>query len=335
MRCIGENWLELFDTECRADDGWRPSRTARSAGGSIITYRTQTIRAGEQIEVRAYPIWNTAPEIPGDPKNRKSPEAMARANETNARLKFARKANTNFTAADTLLTTTYTEGYLPDAEQAKRDMRNYLNRINHACKKAGLPNARYMGVTEGKREGSKQTRLHHHCLISCGLSREELEGLWKMGRVRAERLQPDRYGLTALANYLMKNPQGAKRYFCSRNLKEPVITKADTKLSIRRAERMAADVEEAAPEIFRKLYPDCEFLDCNVKRGKFVEGVYICAKLRKVATEKPKKGGRGDAACGGAKKQERSGGRSRTGTSDGTQPKPKSSKEAGSATSRH
>jgi hypothetical protein len=138
-----------------------------------------------------------------------------------------------------------------------------------------------MGVSEGKREGSQQKRVHHHIVISCGLSRDELEAIWGKGRARTDRLQADRYGYTALARYLMKEPEGAKRYFCSRNLKEPVITVSDTKLSVRKAERLARDVEDAAPAIFSRMFKNCEFLDCVVKRSDFVPGVYIYARMRR------------------------------------------------------
>ena len=70
--------------------------------------------------------------------------------------------------------------------------------------------------------------------------------IWRKGSVRTDRLQADRFGYTALARYLMKEPEGAKRYFCSRNLKEPVITVSDTKLSIRKAERIAQSAARPA-----------------------------------------------------------------------------------------
>ena len=159
-----------------------------------------------------------------------------------------------------------------------------------------------MGVSEGRREGSRQKRVHHHIVISCGLSRDELEAIWGKGRSRTDRLQADRYGYTALARYLTKEPEGAKRYFCSRNLKEPVITVSDTKLSVRKAERLARDVEDAAPAIFGRMFKNCEFLDCVVKRSDFVPGVYLYARLRRLGApskqERQPGGGRGGRARG-------------------------------------
>ncbi len=281
MKHTAENLLELFNREITEIEKPNTRRIIRRAG-EVIGYRIQKITAGNQIELIIYPIWSTAPEIAGSPQCRKSAEAIERANATNAQRHFERKLNTNFTDADYRLDLTYHNDYLPEDREAQRDVRNYLRRVQYACRKAGLPPPKYMGISAGKREGSRQIRVHHHIAISCGLTRDDLEAIWGKGRASCDRLQADRYGYTALAIYLTKKPQGAKRYFCSRNLKEPTVTVADTKLSMRRAEEIARDMEENAPVIFGKLYKDCEYLDCTVKRSDFVSGVYIYARLRKI-----------------------------------------------------
>jgi hypothetical protein len=313
MQFTAEELFELRDAKGRDIGDMLPPRVCPS-GGTVLGYRVKTIRSGEQVEVEAFPIWAIVPTMPDGSPVRKSAEAIARANARNARKYFERKMNANFCDRDYRIDLTYAEDPLPDAAQAQRDVQNYLRRVKYACKKQGLTPPRYMGVSEGKREGSRQKRVHHHIVISCGLSREELEAIWKKGRVRTDRLQADRYGYTALARYLMKEPEGAKRYFCSRNLKEPVITVSDTKLSLHKAERIAQSAEENAPAIFTKLYPDHEFLDCQVKRSDFVAGVYIYVRLRKNQIKQQRR----DARCldggGGAV----SAGRSRTDGRRGT-----------------
>jgi len=293
MRHSGENWLELFSIDQTSGKPTVPPRVMWGEG-TVLNYRVKTIRSGTQIEVETVPVWSTAPI--GFPV-KKSREAINRANAENTRKHFERKMNTNFTDLDYRIDLTYADDYLPDALQAKLDVENYLRRVKYACRKKGLPPPRYMGVSEGKREVSRQKRIHHHIVVSCDLARDELEAIWKKGRVRAEHLQADRYGYTALARYMMKEPEGAKRYFCSRNLKEPNITTSDTKLSIRKAERIALAVEENAPEILQKLYKDCEFLDCKVKHSDFVAGVYIYLRLRKNNTKK-----RSEGKCSGGGK---------------------------------
>ena len=306
MMYSAEDWLELMGIEVRDAGELLPPRDIRPSG-KVLLYRTKTIRSGDQVEVEAFPIWATAPTLPDGSPLRKSAEAIARANARNARKYFERKLNTNFCDLDYRIDLTYADDFLPDAAQAQRDVQNYLRRVKYACRKQGLPQPKYMGVSEGKREGSRQKRVHHHIVISCGLSRDELESIWKKGRVRTDRLQADRFGYTALARYLMKEPEGAKRYFCSRNLREPTVTVSDTKLSIRKAERIAQAVEESAPAIFERLYPGCEFLDCQVKHSDFVAGVYISVRLRKQDTKNER---RDKPYSGGGKA--RSAGRSRT-----------------------
>ncbi|MDD3212097.1 MAG: hypothetical protein PHY64_00355 [Eubacteriales bacterium] len=287
MKYSAENLLALFDIESKAVDPAEVRKIVRGAG-EVINYCIKTIRSGNQIEVEGYPIWSTEPAIPGDPQSKKSAEAISRANAKNARKHFERKMNANFTDDDYRIDLTYADDYLPDADQAWKDVRNYLRRVKYACRKQGLPPPKYMGVSEGRREGSKQKRVHHHIVIACGLSRDELEAIWKKGRVRADRLQADRYGYAALAKYMMKEPEGAKRYFCSRNLKEPKVTISGTRISFRKVERLVVDVEENAPEIFQKMYKGCEYLDCVAKRTKYVSGMYIYARLR-MPERKPKK----------------------------------------------
>lgn len=313
MKYSAEELLSLFDIEVRDSVELLPPRVSRS-GSVVITQRTKTIRSGDLVEVESFPIWSTIPTMPDGSPVRKSAEAIARANARNARKYFERKMNTNFCDLDYRMDLTYADDRLPDATQAQRDVQNFLRRVKYACKKQGLPPPKYMGVSEGKREGSRQKRVHHHIVISCGLSREELEAIWKKGRVRTDRLQADRYGYTALARYLLKEPEGAKRYFCSRNLKEPVVTVSDTKLSLRKAERIAMSAEENAPAIFAKLYPDHEFLDCQVKRSEFVAGVYIYVRLRKKQIKQDRRGARCADGGGGAV----SAGRSRTDGKRGT-----------------
>jgi len=308
-----EVWLALFDNEIRDAGDMIPPRVIWP-NGKVLLYRTKTIRSGDQVEVEVFPIWATAPTLSDGTPITKSPEAMARANAGNARKHFERKMNVNFCDRDYRIDLTYAGDELPDANQAQRDVQNYLRRVKYACRKQGLPPPKYMGVSEGKREGSHQKRVHHHIVISCGLSREEMERIWRKGRVRTDRLQADRYGYTALARYLMKAPEGAKRYFCSRNLKEPVITFSDTKISLRKAEHIAQAMEEKAPAIFTRLYPNHEFIDCQVKRTDFVAGVYIYVRLRKQPINKEK---RRDARCSDGGGGARPAGRSRTGGNTG------------------
>lgn len=151
MRYVGDKWLALFAHEKASDEPITPSNLMHG-DSTVIHYRVKTIRSGTQIEVEAVPIWSTAPSmIPA----KKSPEAIRRANAENTRKHFERKMNTNFRDEDYRVDLTYADDCLPDARQARQDVGNYLRRVKYACQKRGLPPPRYMGVSEGKREGSR------------------------------------------------------------------------------------------------------------------------------------------------------------------------------------
>lgn len=81
---------------------------------------------------------------------------------------------------------------------------------------------------------------HFHMFATGGLSKREMENLWGKGvRVNCNTYQPERFGPEAAARYMSKDPQGSKRFGCSRNLKKPDIKAKDGKVSRRTVERMA------------------------------------------------------------------------------------------------
>jgi hypothetical protein len=128
------------------------------------------------------------------------------------------------------------------------------------------------------------------------MDRDEAERLWGKGWANCKRLQPDEYGLEAVARYMIKNPKGNKRWCASKNLVEPREYIADKKLSRRRVEQMAREVEDAPRAIFEKLFPEYAFTDCTVKRSEFVAGAYVYARMRRKVVKQDahagKRGGR-------------------------------------------
>ena len=172
------------------------------------------------------------------------------------------------------------KGQVPDEAQARKDIQNYIRRVKAYRKKNGMDELKYIYVIEFENgEGRKKTRVHHHVIMS-GMDRDAAERLWTNGWANTRRLQPDEYGLEALARYIVKDPKGKKRWSASRNLKEPKVTTADTKFTRRMAERLAKDFETDGPQIFAKLFPDCALNDCAIFRSDFVAGAYIYAKMR-------------------------------------------------------
>lgn len=256
----------------------------------VFRYRARSIKAGNVLEVEIFPIWNTQNEV-RKAKRATTREAQRNLNDRNAKKKLIRKINANFTEEDLCVTLTYKGGFVPDEEQARRDIRNYLRRVRQYRRKNGLPELKYVYVIEYGGGDGRRKRVHHHVIMS-GMDRDIAEELWQgRGWANSRRLQPDDYGLEALARYMTKEPNGGKRWAASKNLVDPKITEADTKISKRRVEKMAADFEEAPAEILCKLFPGYDFNECNVKHSSYVAGAYIYAKMHRRPAPPPKTGG--------------------------------------------
>lgn len=203
-----------------------------------------------------------------------SPPKQRNLNDKRARRYFIQLINTNFSQGDIHLTVTYDRDHLPETEEdAKREVRNYLRRVEYRRKKLGLPPMKYIVVTE---YGAKGKRIHHHIIMSGGISRDDLELMWTQERInwkKAERdpdyrrslrrtgyanadsLQSGENGFEALARYLMKEPAGKKRWSGSQNLEKPVRATNDTKYSVRMLERFAGSGMIWEREFWEKRYP--------------------------------------------------------------------------------
>ncbi len=150
-------------------------------------------------------------------KNSKSSEKQKIINEKNAKKKLARWINANFRKGDIFLTLTYA-GQAPEEEQARKDLVNFFRRVKYYRKKNGLPDIKYIAVTE-----SENKRIHHHVIMSA-MSMDTITDLWGAGKAIMSRLTPDK-DYTGLAKYITKEPakEFAKRWTQSRNLQKPVI----------------------------------------------------------------------------------------------------------------
>lgn len=248
----------------------------------VLCYKTRTIRCGEAVEVEAYPIYSRAyPDAARMKERIRSTRAQQKLNDKRAEDHFRRKAETNFTCRDYEMTLTY-DGPAPDMEQAKRDFKNFIARVNRVRRKRGLPSCRYMAVLQA---GTRYGRAHHHVLIDGGLSRDEYEDIWKKGRANGKRLQTRGKGLIAICKYMLRDAgceareKDRKRWCCSRNLREPRATESVHRVSKRQAARIAQDAELQGEGIMRKLYPGLQLTEMSVRRSDFLAGAYIFARL--------------------------------------------------------
>lgn len=257
----------------------------------LAVYATKRIKAGTQMDVEIYPEFTRLPSWADKSVDR---EAQRRAqtdlNRKNSRKQCVRLINENFGPADYWLTLTYYDRCLPtDREQAKKDFRNWIARVNRRRKRAGLENAKYVRVIEWSNRGHR-VRCHIHVVIDGGLPVEELLALWPLGgRAKPARLQKDEQGLTGLALYITKPHAKAdedtkfeKNWAASRNLRKPKEYKNHRDFGRRTVEQIAA----CPAEHYRRMEKKCPGYWCeqiearwNGHNGLF----YITAAMREKA----------------------------------------------------
>jgi len=244
----------------------------------IRLFRTKTIKSGKMLECEIYPLLNSNAATRAK-KHKPSRAAQENLNHANAKKHMTRLTNANFTDFDLWGTFGYDDAHLPETlEDAKKLFGNFLKRLKTLYKKHGQV-FKYLFVTEWKRDG-ETVRCHHHVILSGGVSRDLIERTWKCGgypQTRRLRVKDD-CGLTGLASYLAKGKSYERAWGHSRNLKPPVETIADKKISKRRAEKITLNRNDA-PAVFEKLYRGYTFRDVVVKRSDYVAGVYIYAHM--------------------------------------------------------
>lgn len=267
--------------------------------GRGLRFRTKTIKSGNVLEMELFPVWEThsaARRI----KSKVTKAAQAAVNDRNSRKKLDRLVNTNFGPDDLHVTLTY-KGTPPDQARAARDVRNYLRRVRYWRQKHGLPEMKYIyvmewedpesgpqpvqmvfdGLEDPEPDAVKPKRIHAHVIMS-GMDRDAAESLWKLGRVNSRKLQPDEFGLRDLTGYLLKAPKTKKRWYGSRNLKQPKITTSDHKLSRKQIYQLADRFAIGAGDVLRKVYPGyVPSHDPIVRSSEFCSGYYIYARLYK------------------------------------------------------
>lgn len=245
------------------------------------TYIKKTIVSGPVIECEIYPIWKNRSDVPRT-KVGTSREAQKNLNDKNAKKKINRLINTNFTEDDLMITLTYKNNYLPNEDEAKRDIQNYINRLKRRRKKDGIEEPlKYLYVIEyeNNKKNSKKVRIHHHIIIN-KMDRNSAEEVWGKGRTDSMRLQLDDDGLSGISKYISKGLCSGRRWSYSKNLKKPIIYRDRTTLSKRKMERVAL-AENDYKEFFEKEYKKqgYEYYDCKSYYSDMAAGYYLYARL--------------------------------------------------------
>ena len=260
--------------------------------------RTKTYYCGtkrpEYIEIDLFPCLEQERRYGRKGKEKLTAPKQRNLNAKRAKRYFCLLLKTNFTEGDIHVTLTYNAKFLPETiEQAEREVKNYLRRIANARKRKGLPALKYIYITE---QGVQSQRIHHHLIINSGLSRDEIEMLWRrpkrkgekygqaLGDCNADRLRVDDKGLERLAAYLSKDPKGRKRWTPSQNLKKPQISVSDTKTTRKKFQQLILlPVDcEVVKDYFEKQHPGYVLTECR-KEFNDITGqwaIYVKMRLR-------------------------------------------------------
>ncbi len=270
-----------------------------------VVYALKEITAGEQFEVEIYPQFKSMDEVPPEGLKKDNGKAQKNLNDKNARKYVERLINENFTSDDIWITLTYDDDHLPpegDIDAAIKNMQNYIRRINYQRKKRGLENCKYIYVTEyNPQEG---IRWHHHLVMDGSLDMDTVEKAWKCGnRNEVRRLEKDKYGLSGMANYIVKDKhrvRAEKRWNSSQNLTQPRVRVVHSKRPAAGGnyKQIGTFVDgmvknrENIPEQLATWYPDYEFTDSEVYYNDFNCMFYIHARMRMRRSENDKKAGK-------------------------------------------
>ena len=207
-------------------------------------------------------------------------------------------------------------------EEALRNMKNYIRRVNRKRKQLGLPNARYVYVTECSPSG----RWHHHIVMDGDLDMDTVESLWTKGkRNQVRRLEKDENGLSGMAHYLTKEPKGTKRWTPSKGLRQPSERVNHQKFQRKEVRQMIEDADTVKPLMEKWYAAEGYVYTSSVIRYNDVNGrFYIYARLRKPPDKKQRKEGqtwsRSKRQSGGKPSKKGGGGGKKRGGGGGGKP---------------
>lgn len=262
-------------------------RQAETEGFMRCLYREKQYKCGDFLEVDIFPVF-APPRSTRKKKAKPTTEVQRKLNQHNAEQKLIRLANTNFTKRDIRFDLTYSPENEPESpEEAQKKMQNFFRRIKRFRKKHGLPELKYIAVTETGENGG---RLHHHIIMNGEVSINDLAEIWGLGYTTAKPLQFNEFGIQDLSAYLVKRPILNKRWNASKNLIKPKPSKRDGKLSARRVKELCGLGNDAGAE-YERLYDGYFFAGARPFYNDYNGGFYLCVRMyRKQPTKKRRKG---------------------------------------------
>lgn len=251
-------------------------------------YREKKYYCGDYLEVDIFPVFEK--QRSRGKKRKPTSETQKRLNQHNAERKLIRLLNANFTKQDIRFDLTYDDEHLPATpEEAQKQMQNYIRRLKRFRAKNGLPELKYVAVTEiGKTHG----RYHHHIVMSGGVSINDLAEIWGKGYTTAKPLQFDEYGIVGIAVYLVKEPILGKRWCASRNLVQPTAKERDGRIPQYKVKEFHDSGNDNRAELER-LYEGYALADCKPFYNEINGGYYITVRMyKKTAPKRSRKRGK-------------------------------------------
>ena len=239
-------------------------------------YREKTYKCGDYKEVYVYPVFAETKQSGGRRKKAKpTGEAQKRLNKRISENNLVRLLNANFTSNDIAFDLTYNADTNPATnEQAARDVQNFFRRLKRLRKAKGLPELKYINVTE---RGERKGRVHHHIVMNGGVSINELAKLWGKGYTKAQPLQFNETGLIGKGKYMAKQALFFRSFNASKNLVHPQPTSRDGRISQRKAMEMCQDIYNK--ETYERLYEGYAFAEAKSFYNEINGGVYLAVRL--------------------------------------------------------
>lgn len=200
----------------------------------------RTYKSGRVIEKSKFWVPAQARPRAGRVKNNTS-AAKRDQNARRAVRTLARTINCNFGAKDLFVTATFDDGTLAqiggDYAQLTRLLGNFMKRLKRKVRREGAELRWVACPSAMDGETGKPVRLHVHMVISGNgirwedgqwmVGSETLGSIWAMGSLYAEPLR-GQGDYTPVAVYMLRQARrdvpDAKKYSCSRNMKQPEIT---------------------------------------------------------------------------------------------------------------
>lgn len=167
-------------------------------------------------------------------------EIQKKCNERNRMRYLSDLLHLNFTPEDIAFHPTYEDRWLPENfEEAIKHRQNFVKRLKRAWAKAtGMPakDCKIFMVTAQASTG----RVHHHMIMSGGLSFEQITKIWGMGHCSPRNLEFDEKGICGLSNYIAKpGERKCKRSWATtKNFEKPEYTTRDNQYTNKDADYM-------------------------------------------------------------------------------------------------